>query len=99
MSVIHQDVRDFLHGLASETRQQILLQAFLDGQERTVGQIAELVGLGQSTTSEHLALLKRAGILVSRREGKEVYYRPNRQEILARLSSLAEFLTCCCPEE
>jgi DNA-binding transcriptional ArsR family regulator len=99
MAELEQSLRDFLQGLASETRQHILLTAFADGQERTVGEIAVLVGLGQSTTSEHLSVLKRAGILLSRREGKEVYYAANRQEALARLSSLNQFLQQCCAEE
>lgn len=98
MNQIQEPIKEFLHGLASETRQQMLLQAFLDGQEHTVGQVAQQIGLGQSTTSEHLAILKRAGILTPRREGKEVYYRPNRAEILARLALLEQFLACCCSE-
>jgi DNA-binding transcriptional ArsR family regulator len=93
------DVREFLRGLASETRQNILFQVFADGQAHTVGQIAEAAGLGQSTASEHLAVLKRAGILTSHREGKEVYYRPDRARMLARLRDLTELLSSCCPEE
>lgn len=88
----------FLKALASETRQRILFRAFADGQERTVTQVSELAALGQSTTSEHLAILKRGGLLQSRREGKEVYYRPDRTQILAALRHLTELLTCCCPE-
>ena len=38
-------------------------------------QIAEEVGLGQPATSEHLAVLRQAGVLLSRKEGKEVYFR------------------------
>jgi ArsR family transcriptional regulator len=92
------EIQEFLHGLASETRQKILFGAFMDGQERTVGQVAQQTGLGQSTASEHLALLKRAGILTSRRTGKEVYYRANRTKILALLQQLTDLLTRCCPE-
>lgn len=88
----------FLKALASETRQRILFTAFGDGQERTVTQVAAAAELGQSTTSEHLAILKRGGLLQSRREGKEVYYRPDRERILAALRQLTEALTCCCPE-
>ena len=93
------DLQDFLHGLASETRQKILFQVFFDGQEHTVGQVAQQTELGQSTASEHLALLKRARILTSRREGKEVYYRPNREGIVSSLAQLTTFLTQCCGEE
>jgi DNA-binding transcriptional ArsR family regulator len=91
------DLEPFLKALASETRQRILLTAFANGRERTVGEVAEVVKLGQSTTSEHLAILRRGGLLESRREGKEVYYRPDRARILAALQRLTEALTCCCP--
>jgi DNA-binding transcriptional ArsR family regulator len=91
-------VQAFLHGLASETRQHILFQVFFDGQEHTVGQVAQQTGLGQSTASEHLAILKRAGLLTSHRVGKEVYYRPHREQILASLAQLTALLTHCCQE-
>lgn len=88
----------FLKALASETRQRIFFEVLADGQERTVGQIAEAAGLGQSTTSEHLAVLKRGGLVQSRREGKEVYYRPDRARILLTLRQLTDLLASCCPE-
>jgi DNA-binding transcriptional ArsR family regulator len=91
-------LQDFLKALASETRQQILFQ-FIDGQELTVGAVAQAAGLGQSTASEHLSLLKRAGLLKSRREGKEVYYAPDRASIFAVIDQLTAFLTRCCPPE
>jgi DNA-binding transcriptional ArsR family regulator len=71
---------------------------FFDGQEHTVGQVAQQTGLGQSTASEHLAILKRAGLLTSHREGKEVYYRPHREQILASLAQLTALLIHCCQE-
>jgi ArsR family transcriptional regulator len=94
-----EEVQEFLYGLASETRQNILFHVFLDGQERTVGQVARLTGLGQPTTSEHLKILKRSGILTSRREGKEVFYRPDRARVLASLAHLTDLLTRCCSED
>jgi ArsR family transcriptional regulator len=98
MSELTSDLQDFFYGLASENRQKIFFQVFLDGQEHTVGQVAQHTGLGQSTVSEHLSILKRTGILTSRKEGKEVYYRPDRERVLAYLSALTTFLTQCCQE-
>lgn len=93
------EMQDFLRALASETRQRILFGVFLDGQEHTVGEVAQAAGLGQSTASEHLTALRRAGIMQARRDGKEVYYRPDRARILSQLGALTEILTKCCPPE
>ena len=89
------DLLEFVKALASESRMTILL-LFLDGQARTVNQIAETVGLGQPATSEHLALMKRAGVLLSEKRGKEVYYHPNRLQIIYFLETLSTLLKQCC---
>ena len=94
---IAQDLLDFVKSISSETRMTILL-LFLDGQERTVNQITEAIGLGQPTTSEHLAVMKRAGVLTSEKRGKEVYYRPDRTQIAQRLDTLSDILKKCCQE-
>lgn len=89
------EVQEFLRALASETRQRILF-LFGDGQERTVSQVAEESRLGQSTASEHLTTLRRAGLLQARREGKEVYYYPDRARIPALVRRLTDMLSRCC---
>jgi DNA-binding transcriptional ArsR family regulator len=88
-------IQEFLKALAGETRQRILM-LFVDGKERTVGQIAAEARLGQPSASEHLAILRRGGLVVSRREGKEVYYLPDRALIAARLRALSGLLEHCC---
>lgn len=92
---VSQELLDFTKAIASESRINILL-LFLDGQERTVNQIAEATELGQSTASEHLAIMKRSGVLVSKKEGKEVYYRPDRTQIARYLDLLSNLLKKCC---
>jgi ArsR family transcriptional regulator, arsenate/arsenite/antimonite-responsive transcriptional repressor len=89
------DLLTFLKSLASESRLNIVL-LFLDGQERTVNQIAEAVGLGQPATSEHLAVLRQAGVLLSRKDGKEVYFQPDRARVLRTLDALNNLLRKCC---
>ncbi|GAA1036630.1 hypothetical protein GCM10009557_47900 [Virgisporangium ochraceum] len=88
--------RDFLKALASETRQQ-MMTVFAGGRELTVGEIAECCGLGQSTTSGQLAILRRGGLVQSAREGKLVRYRADPTSIGARLTELQGYLACCCP--
>ena len=59
--------------LADETRVQ-LLWALLDA-ELSVGELAELVGKPSSAVSQHLARLRLARIVSTRRVGTFVYYR------------------------
>ena len=59
--------------LSDETRLRLLL-ALRHG-ERCVCQLIELAGLAPSTVSKHLSILRDAGLLDSRKEGRWVYYR------------------------
>jgi len=45
--------------------------------KKTVSEVVEVVGLTQPTVSYHLKSMKEAGILLSERSGKEVYYYVN----------------------
>ena len=89
------ELHEFLRALASETRQRMIF-LMADGRERAVGDVARALNLGVSTASEHLALLRRGGILRSERRGKEVYYRPDREHALELLGRLTEVVTSCC---
>lgn len=85
----------FLKALASESRQQAML-LFAGGGELSVGEVAEQLGVGQSTASQQLAQLKDGGLLTSRRETKTVFYRADKQRIGAALDRLRGFLEGCC---
>ena len=58
--------------LADPTRLSIVISCM--DQERSVGEIAETLGLSTSLTSHHLRLLRSAHILRSERRGKQVFY-------------------------
>lgn len=47
----------------------------LGEQELTVSEIAEEIGTSMQNTSQHLRLMKNKGVLQSRRDGREIYYR------------------------
>lgn len=89
-------LRDFLKGLASEQRQQIL-GLFAGGAELTVGAVAGRLGIGQSNASQQLALLRRGGLLTSRKDGKQVRYRADTRSIERSLTELQNYLRTCCP--
>ncbi|MEV4897541.1 metalloregulator ArsR/SmtB family transcription factor [Nonomuraea sp. NPDC055795] len=88
-------VHAFLKALASPARQRVML-LFARGTELSVGEVAELTGLAQPRASEHLAELRRGGILASRKDGKTVLYRADKQASTAALSELQAFLRHCC---
>ncbi|MXQ54983.1 metalloregulator ArsR/SmtB family transcription factor [Shimazuella sp. KC615] len=69
---------------------------FLEKGEITVNEVAERIGIGQSTASEQLAILKRAGILLSRKKGKEVYYFPNKSNVMKLLQRFTSIISDCC---
>ncbi|MGH6991188.1 MAG: ArsR/SmtB family transcription factor [Stellaceae bacterium] len=61
--------------------------------ERTVEALAERAGLSVANTSQHLRLMRRAGLLSSRRAGKYIYYRlsdPAVIDLTAALHHVAE---------
>lgn len=62
-----------LTALANENRLAILCQ-LIEG-ERSVGSLVEAVGLTQSALSQHLAKLRTAGIVATRRDAQTIYYR------------------------
>lgn len=65
---------NLLRLLADETRLRLLL--LLEEEELSVAELQEILGMGQSRISSHLAQLKRAGLVGDRRSGKNVYYGP-----------------------
>ncbi|NRQ35498.1 winged helix-turn-helix transcriptional regulator [Nonomuraea sp. NN258] len=90
-----QAAQDFLKALANPGRQQIML-LFARGAELSVNQVAERAGVSQSTASQQLALLRRGGIVVSRRDGKEVLYRADRDSVARVLGDLQDYVKFCC---
>src|SRR5438552_7715555 len=63
---------NLLRLLADPTRLRLLL--LLEEAELSVAELQEILGMGQSRISTHLAQLKRAGVVEDRRVGKNVYY-------------------------
>ncbi|MBM0230405.1 winged helix-turn-helix transcriptional regulator [Micromonospora sp. STR1_7] len=89
------DTQEFLKALGSPTRQRIMM-LFPQGAEMSVGEVAERTGISQATASQQLTLLRRGRIVTSRREGKTVYYRADRDGAVAALTELQSYLMTCC---
>lgn len=65
--------------LADENRIKLLM-ALKDG-EHAVGDLAQSLGIGQASTSKHLAILRQGGLVQCRRDGNMAYYRARDEEI------------------
>lgn len=61
-----------LKAIAHEKRLEIL--QLLRAHELNVSQIVEMSGLRQSNVSQHLMVLKEAGVVIGNKRGKEIYY-------------------------
>jgi DNA-binding transcriptional ArsR family regulator len=61
-----------LKALANRHRLIIICQ--LIDEERSVGELAELLQIRDSTVSQHLALLRKDGLVTARRDGQTIWY-------------------------
>src|SRR4029077_210539 len=63
---------DLLKALSNRHRLLIICQ-LIDG-ERSVGDLADFLSLRDSTVSQHLALLRKDGLVAARRDAQTIYY-------------------------
>lgn len=73
------DLMAVLKALADENRVRVMVA--LQPGELCVCQIVELLGLAPSTVSKHMAILKQARLVDSRKEGRWMFYRLAEDEV------------------
>ncbi|MGH7304191.1 MAG: ArsR/SmtB family transcription factor, partial [Candidatus Rokuibacteriota bacterium] len=78
--------------LAHGSRLQVFFVLVKAGREMTVGEIQEAVEIAGPTLSHHLDILRRAGLLESRKEERYVYYTVKRDTV----TGIVRLLTACC---
>lgn len=83
----HEEEAELLKALGHPTRLWIVKQ-LADG-EHCVCDFVNAVGVKFATVSQHLAVLKQAGILSDEKRGKSVYYRLTCPCVLQMLACLA----------
>jgi ArsR family transcriptional regulator len=95
---------ELFHALSDETRLEIVQR--LRGGERCVCDLTDLLDAAQSRLSFHLKVLKDAGLVSDRREGRWIHYSLSRdafgevQELLGEMKPSTRRLTvkddgCC----
>jgi len=60
--------------------------------ERRSGDIAREIGLSPATTSEHLQVLAKVGLITARREGNSVFYRVRNYKLVQAFHTLIDAL-------
>lgn len=83
-----------LKALANPDRLLLLCQ--LAEGERSVGELQETLGIVQPTLSQQLGVLRREGLVATRRDGKQIHYRIASPIALALIHTL--YLQFCSEE-
>lgn len=86
---------DLLRALADKTRQEIIM-LFVHEKELCANDIAKKFTLSRPTISHHLNLMKRAKILNSRKDGKEIFFSINKDYVIYFLKSMLNSIENCC---
>lgn len=69
---------DLFRALADPTRRAIFEHLISDG-EQTVRALTDRAGVSQPAVSKHLGVLKHAGLVRDRPEGRQTFYRAERE--------------------
>lgn len=84
---------DLLRSLGNRHRLLILCQ-LVEG-EKSVGEMAEFLAIRDSTVSQHLQLLRKDGLVKTRREGQTIWYSLDSEPAARILQTL--FTIYCVP--
>jgi DNA-binding transcriptional ArsR family regulator len=86
---------------ALSNRHRLIIVCQLIERERSVGELAAALGVRGSTVSQHLALLRREGLVTARREGQTIWYRigsaPARELVNTLYRVYCEPTAACTP--
>ncbi|NNM97151.1 MAG: helix-turn-helix transcriptional regulator [Candidatus Dormibacteraeota bacterium] len=85
------DLAGYFESLGNPTRLRIV-ERLAQVKEARVSDVALLLGISQPRMSWHLRLLRRARIVTTKREGREVLCRLDRESIAARLANFSQLL-------
>jgi ArsR family transcriptional regulator len=78
------------HTLANPKRLEIIDK--LRDQELSVTELAEALEIGQANLSQHLSLMRQRGIVTTRREGLNVFYRLSNPKIIRACDLMRQVL-------
>lgn len=88
---------NLLKSLSNERRLKIIC-ALYQG-ERSVGELEGIVGLSQSALSQHLARLRRDGVVNTRRDAQTIFYSVDDDATMAILHCLHDIFCSGAPAQ
>ncbi len=71
---------------------RLMILNILRDNELTVANIAEKLGVALGTVSPHLLMMKQRGVLLSRKQGNQVFYRLANPKLLLAFDLIREIL-------
>jgi len=75
----------------SNSKRLEILNALRD-RELTASELIEKIGLSKANLSQHMSILKSKGVVLSRREGVNIYYRISSAKIIQACDLMREVL-------
>ncbi len=76
----------------SQPKRLMLVHKLRSG-EKSVGQLSSTLNISQPNASQHLSILRKRGIVTTRREGATIYYRLSSPRIGEACDLVQKFLT------
>lgn len=77
--------QDLLFKSLSDPTRRALFERLCNNGEQTVGSLTQWAGVAQPTVSKHLAVLKQAGLVTDRPEGRQTHYVARREALVPLL--------------
>jgi DNA-binding transcriptional ArsR family regulator len=100
MQVAADKASDLLKALTNRHRLMLICQ--LIDAEHSVGELAAFLGIRDSTVSQHLALLRKDGLVTARRDGQTIWYQistgPAREVVKTLYRVYCSQVPVCRPE-
>lgn len=76
--------------LANDKRQMIL--GALRDDELSVGQLVERTGISQANLSQHLSIMRAAGVVRSRRDGNRIFYSISNPKLIQAFDLITQVM-------
>ncbi|MBS3165973.1 winged helix-turn-helix transcriptional regulator [Candidatus Woesearchaeota archaeon] len=91
MSRIYELHAEMCKVFSNPTRLEIL--NLLRNKERSVAELIQKTNLSQANISQHLAIMKHKGIVIARRDGKNIYYKITYPKIIKAFDIIRKVLS------